>query len=318
MSRRLWTFDFGLSVLLLLQASLSTPFLDQFSHRETTPPGTEQNVRIDAGGRSIAAYLVTPAAPAGSLPAVLLVSGREGLTDSLKRFARETAGIGYVTLAVDYRGDQDAKGSPLLREILGRSDDLAVATGWLAAQPAVDPNRIGAIGWNDAFEPVSRLAQARKVTAVYPAKIDSQVGMTEQMWVDIYEFFGHRVEDARADVPSGQADQPIARIVDIMRAIMSDQGVRGRLARVLAAPPQGEAGWEQARADAAMVAEGGNLLLAERPPKGSLAGWRQRATDFRAAAQALLRAVDARDFAAAQQSFRELPRVCAACHADYR
>ena len=169
-----------------------------------------------------------------------------------------------------------------------------------------------------AFDAVTRLAQARKVTAVYPAKIDSQVGMTEQVWVDIYEFFSHRVEDARAAVPPVQADLPIARIVDIMRALMSDQGVRGRLARALAAPPRGDAEWEQARADAAMVAEGGTLLLAERPPKGSPAGWRQRATDFRAAAQTLLRAVDARDFAAAQQSFRELPRVCAACHADYR
>jgi dienelactone hydrolase len=309
---------FGLSVLLLLQTSLSTPFLDQFSHRETAPPATEQAVQIDAGGRSIAAFLVTPAAPAGRLPAVLLVSGREGLTDSLKQFARETAGIGYVTLAVDFRGDQDANSSPLLREILGRSDDLAAAAGWLAAQPAVDPNRIGAIGWNTAFEAVTRLAQARKVTAVYPAKIDSQTGMTEQMWVDIYEFFGHRVEDARAAVPPAPADLPIARIVDIMRAIMSDQGVRGRLARALVVPPPGDAEWEQARADAAMVAEGGNLLLAEPPPKGSRAGWRQRATDFRAAAQTLLRALDARDFAAAQQSFRELPRACAACHADYR
>jgi dienelactone hydrolase/cytochrome c556 len=309
---------FGLSVLLLLQTSLSTPFLDQFSHRETTPPAAEQAVQIDAGGRSIAAFLVTPAAPAGRLPAVLLVSGREGLTGSLKQFARETAGIGYVTLAVEYRGDQDLDGSPLLREILGRSDDLAAAAAWLAAQPAVDPDRIGAIGWNAAFDAVTRLAQARKVTAVYPSRIDSQVGMTDQMWVDIYEFFGHRVEDARAALPPSQADLPIARIVDIMRAIMSDQGVRGRLAHTLAVPPPGDAEWEQARADAAMVAEGGMLLLAERPPKGSPVGWRQRAADFRAAAQTLLRAVDARDFAAAQQSFRELPRVCAACHADYR
>jgi dienelactone hydrolase len=309
---------FGLSVLLLLQTSLSTPFLDQFSRRETAPPAAEQTVQIDAGGRSIAAFLVTPAAPAGRLPAVLLVSGREGLTDSLKRFARETAGIGYVTLAVDYRGDQDANSSPLLREVLGRSDDLAAAAGWLAAEPAVDPNRIGAIGWNMAFDAVTRLAEARKVTAVYPARIDSQVGMTEQMWVDIYEFFGHRVEDARAAVPPAPADLPIARIVDIMRAIMSDQGVRGRLARALAARPPDDAAWERVRADAAMVAEGGNLLLAERPPKGSPAGWRQRATDFRAAARTLLRAVDDRDFAAAQQSFRELPRICAACHADYR
>ena len=44
----------------------------------------------------------------------------------------------------------------------------------------------------------------------------------------------------------------------------------------------------------APVAEAGNLLLAHRPPKGSLTGWRQRATDFRGAAQELLRAIEMR------------------------
>ena len=60
------------------------------------------------------------------------------------------------------------------------------------------------------------------------------------------------------------------------------------------------------------------LLLTRQPPKGSAAGWQQRAADFRAAAQTLLRAMERRDFAAAQQSLRELPQTCAACHAEYR
>lgn len=318
--RRLWTFDLGLlglSVLFLFQTSLTLPFMEVFTQRDAALVLNEQTVQLDAGGKQLAAYLVTPKVP-GRLPAVVLASGREGLSDALRTYAREMAGVGYVTLAVDYRGDGAADGSPLLREVLGRSNDLAQVVDWLAAQPAVDPDRIGALGWNDALDAVNRLAHTSKVTAVYPTQMDSQMRMTEGAWVDIYEFLGKHVEDALVPNTPAGADAPIVRIVDIMRAVNSEQGVRGRLARALTTPPADEAVWEQARSDAAMVAEAGNLLLAEKPPKGSPAGWRRRATDFRAAAQALLGAVERRDFAATQQSLRELPQTCAACHVDYR
>ena len=305
-----------LALFLFLQTSLSMPFLDLFAQRDGGAL-TERSFQLDAGARQIPAYLVRPAAP-GKLPAILLASGREGLTDSLRRFAREIAGLGYATLAVDYRGDHNMNGSPLLKEILGSAGDLDAAAGWLAAQPGIDPDRLGALGWNDAFDAVNVLAQRGKVAAAYRSPIESQMAMSEQAWVDIYEFFGKHVEDVRvADMPA-RPDAPFARIVDIMRAINSDQGVRGRLARSLAAPPADAAAWEQARSDAAMIAEAGNLLLARQPPKGSAAGWRQRAADFRAAAQTLLRAMERRDFSAAQQSLRELPQTCAACHAEYR
>ncbi len=41
---------------------------------------------------------------------------------------------------------------------------------------------------------------------------------------------------------------PIARIVDIMRVINSDEGVRGRLANALSQQPKGDTAWERARA----------------------------------------------------------------------
>lgn len=305
--------------LLLLQTWSATPFLDLFLQRDAALPLTERALQVDAGGRQVAAFMVTPRDSAGTpLPAVVMASGREGLTDSLRQFARETAGIGYVTLAVDYRGAAGGGGSALLQDIIGRSNDLAEVVGWLSGQPAVDPKRLGALAWNDAFDDAKKLADAGNLIAVYPVRVGSQAGMTEQLWVDVYEYLGKYVEDALLTQPSAASEPPIVRVIDIMRAINSDEGVRGRLARALTAPPAGEAEWEQARSDAAMLAEGGNLLLAQRPAKGSLGGWRLRATDLRGAAEALLRAVEARDFAAAQQRLRELPRVCAACHADYR
>jgi hypothetical protein len=123
-----------------------------------------------------------------------------------------------------------------------------------------------------------------------------------------------------ASLPEAGAprDVPIARIVDIMRVINIDDGIRGRLAKALAQPPRGDLEWERARSDAAIVAEAGNLLLAEPAPKGSPAGWRQRAGEFRASAEGLLRAVEAKDLATAQRELREMPATCAACHSEFR
>jgi hypothetical protein len=301
--------------IVLVQTWFTTPFLDQFARPEPTPP-LEQSVDLQVGGRQVAAYLVTPAAKQ-RLPGVLLASGREGLTESLRRFAREFAGTGYVALAVDSRGDQAGSPSPLLRAMAAASDELADAMNWLTARPAVDPERVGAIAWNDAFDAVARLAGNGGVR-VYPARLASQTGMPEDAWVGIYEWMSKNVEEAPAFVPLLQPAPPFVRIVDIMRAINSDQGVRGRLARALATKPANDAQWEQVRSDAAMMVEGGDLLLAERPPKGSAAGWRMRAAGFRSAAETLLGAVERRDFAAAQQSLRELPQTCSACHAEYR
>jgi dienelactone hydrolase len=312
--------------LLILQSWFSIPFLDEFTHREAAPALLEQSVQIDVGGRRIAGFLVTPAA-AVRLPAVLLGSGRDGLSESLRRFAREIGGIGYVTLAIDYRGDDETAGSPLLRAINppASSKDVRDVVDWLAAQPSVDAGRIGAVAWNAAFDSIAKLEESRNVRA-YPTRLDSPAATTEQAWVDIYEFLGKYVEDAPT---AGKAERPLApekpasgpefvRIVDIMRVIMSDQGVRARLARSLTTAPSADAEWEQARSDAAMLAEAGNLLLAKSPPRGSVDAWRRRAEEFRSAAEVLLRAVEGRDFAAAQQSLRELPQACAACHADHR
>lgn len=315
-----------LAGFLLMQSPLSAPFMDVFNHHNPAPQLTEQSLQIDGGaGRTLPVFIVTPTVvsgagpggPSNRLPAVLLTSGREGLTDALRRFAREMAGIGYVAVAVDFRSSGNAGDSSILAAVLDLAGDLLKVTDWLVAQPGVDPNRLGAVAWNGSFAAAAKLGAAGKVTAVYPQPIESQNRMTEQAWVDIYEFLGKHVEDANLTGPAA-LETPIARIVDIMRAIMSEQGVRGRLARELASQPADDAQWEQARADAAIAAEAGNLLLAQPPPKGSPVGWRQRATDFRAAAQILRDAVERRDFVAAQDSLRELPRACAACHMDYR
>ena len=333
----------------------SRPFLELFQRQEAGPRLVTESVQIDAGAGKLPGYLVRPTVPE-RLPALLLAPGEKGLTPELQQSARELAGAGYVTLAVAYDRPPAAAGSPLLRTISEEqaADRLGAAVEWLAAQPFTDPERLGAIGWEASTGRVLRLAArgtlqaavvsgagvCAEVQSLPPLKnvpvliletggrrdcaaLEARLRVaaagqdSEQTWVEIYEFLGKHVEDARLAAPASPEGQ-IARIVDIMRVLSSNEGVRGRLAQSLAAPPASEEQWELARSEAAIVAEAGNLLLARRPPKGTASGWRERATAFRSEALTLLHAIERRDFPAAQESLRTMPQTCAACHADYR
>ncbi len=332
------------------------PFLELFRRQEAGPRLVTESVEIDAGASKLPGYLVRPAVPE-KLPALLLAPGEKGLTPELQQSARELAGAGYVTLAVAYDQPPAAAGSPLMRTISEEqtADRLGAAVEWLAAQPFTDPERLGAIGWEASTGRVLRLAGRGKLQAAVvsgadvctevqslpplknlpvlvlatggrrdcaaleaPLRVAAAEADAEQTWVEIYEFLAKHVEDARATAAPASPEGQIARIVDIMRVLSSNEGVRGRLAQSLAAPPASEEQWEQARSEAAIVAEAGNLLLARRPPKGTVSGWRERATAFRGEALTLLHAIERRDFSAAQQSLRTMPQTCAACHADYR
>jgi len=136
----------------------------------------------------------------------------------------------------------------------------------------------------------------------------------------VYEFLAKNMKGPRgtASNPASLTGEPIASIRDIMRVINADDGVRGKLAQLLASPPSSAEQWDEARSVTAVLAESGNLLLARQPERGTLASWRQHATDFRTAAEVLLRAVDQHNFPAAQEALIRLPESCAACHLDHR
>ena len=332
------------------------PFLELFRQQEAGPRLAIESVEIDAGASKLPGYLVRPAVPE-RLPALLLAPGEKGLTPEVQQSAWELAGTGYVTLAVAYDRSPAGAGASLLGAISEEqvTDRLGAAVEWLAAQPFTDPERLGAIGWEASAGRVLRLAGRGKLQAAVVsgagvcAEVQSLASLknlpvlvldtggrrdcaglearfrvaaagadAEQTWVEIYEFLGKHVEDARVTAAPASPEGQIARIVDIMRVVNSNEGVRGRLAQSLATPPASEEQWEQARSQAAIVMEAGNLLLAHRPPKGTMSGWRERAMAFRSEALTLLHAIERRDFPAAQQSLRTMPQTCAACHADYR
>jgi dienelactone hydrolase len=167
------------------------------------------------------------------------------------------------------------------------------------------------------FEP----ARSAYEIGVFEAPLESlpHPAKAVQAWKEIYRFLDQTNDSSgiaqKSPIPSSSS---VATIRDIMRVIYSDDGVRGRLAGLLATPSSAGAGWDEARSPAAILVQSCEWLLAQRPPRGSLASWRSRVADFRTATQTLLLAVEQHDLPGAQQALAQLPQSCAACHTDHR
>lgn len=82
------------------------------------------------------------------LPAVITASGYTGLKDiHPARFARALAPHGYACLAFDYRGHGYSEGERGHLVPQEQVEDVRAAVTFMAAQPEVDPDRIGLVGW---------------------------------------------------------------------------------------------------------------------------------------------------------------------------
>ena len=146
---------------------------------------------------------------------------------------------------------------------------------------------------------------------------DGRIGV--KIWNEIYEFLEKTDDSNRPrQEPPVTSSSSVATIRDIMRVINSDDGVKGKLAGLLAASSSKDVQWELARSHAAILVESCGWLLARRPPKGSLEGWRGRVAEFKTATQTLLKSVEQHNLPAAQNALSRLPQSCGACHGDHR
>ncbi len=115
-----------------------------------------QTLPYSAGSASMHGYLAHSDSLSGPAPAVLVFPEWWGLNDYIRSRTEQMAELGYVALGVDMYGegqtvDHPEQAAALMNGVLNDPDALkerlqqAYAT--LASHPAVDPNRIGAIGY---------------------------------------------------------------------------------------------------------------------------------------------------------------------------
>ena len=111
-----------------------------------------KTVSYPSGDETVQGVLYTPSGK-GPFPAVIVIHEWWGLNDWVKEQAAKLAAEGYAALAVDlYRG-KVAKTPDEAHEIMRgvpedrAKRDLHAAFAFLASQPNVKKDRIGAIGW---------------------------------------------------------------------------------------------------------------------------------------------------------------------------
>jgi len=118
----------------------------------TFPAADSKSVSYKSGDETVQAVLYTPAGKS-PFPGIIVIHEWWGLNDWVKEQAAKLADQGYVTLAVDlYRG-KVATTRDMAHELMNGlpedrgKRDLHAAFEFLASQPNVRKDRIGAIGW---------------------------------------------------------------------------------------------------------------------------------------------------------------------------
>ena len=99
-------------------------------------------------GLKIAGHLRVPSGEPLGRPGLVFTGPLTGVKEQVTgTYAEALADAGYVTLAFDHRGFGASEGTPRQHEDpAGKLNDLRDGLSWLAAHPAVDPDRIGCVG----------------------------------------------------------------------------------------------------------------------------------------------------------------------------
>lgn len=122
------------------------------------PPARARDVIITLGPEHLGATLTLPQTGAPPYPAVVLVHGSGAATRRSLAYLRDQAlALGLATLAYDKRGTGVSSGVYQRFSVAGSerifadlAQDAAAAHRWLAAQPEIDPARVGYLGASQA------------------------------------------------------------------------------------------------------------------------------------------------------------------------
>lgn len=112
-----------------------------------------QDVTFPSGPETIAGYLAVPDSP-GKCPGIVVIHEDWGLTDWVKAQTRKLAENGYAAIAVDLYHGKVAYDPEYAYELMVSVPperalrDMEAALHFLAAQPGVNKEKIGSIGWS--------------------------------------------------------------------------------------------------------------------------------------------------------------------------
>jgi carboxymethylenebutenolidase len=106
------------------------------------------------GGAPYPGVLTVPDGAEGPLPALVMIYEAFGMTDEMRRVARDLAAEGYVVLIPDLFARSAPRALCVMRTLRTMTrgegpelDDIEAARRWLAERPEVDADRIGAVGF---------------------------------------------------------------------------------------------------------------------------------------------------------------------------
>ena len=114
--------------------------------------------------------------------------------------------------------------------------------------------------------------------------------------------------------------QPVSNVKNIMNALNHEEvGFYGQMLKFCANnPARGDAGWALMRHQAALMAEGGQLLTEMDPPKGDPGSWVKEAEAFTKAAKGLKKPLAKRKPAEVNAQLQVVRKACDSCHAKHR
>ncbi|MGB0847280.1 MAG: dienelactone hydrolase family protein [Thiolinea sp.] len=119
---------------LFLQGMATLPLAAVLAYPELTHAAASsvQDVSLTVGDKEVSAALALPEAE--KAPAVLLIHEWWGLNDQIKAVAKELANMGYIALAVDLYGGENAKdpaGAMALMKAVDKEHATNTLTGWI-------------------------------------------------------------------------------------------------------------------------------------------------------------------------------------------